>query len=133
MQIKAASQASGLPAKTIRYYESLGLLASRRAANGYRFYSDKDVEQMRFLHRARSLGFSLDECRDLLDLYRDPSRASSEVRQIAERHLVEVDAKIEQLNQLKYTLGQLVRQCPGNDSPECAILDTLAKGEERSH
>lgn len=129
MQIKAASLASGLPAKTIRYYESLGLLNSRRAANGYRRYSESDVEQMRFLHRARSLGFSLDGCRELLELYRDPGRASSEVRQIAERHLDEVDTKIEQLRQLRISLGNLIDQCPGDDSPDCAILDTLA-GEQ---
>jgi len=130
MQIKAASLASGLPAKTIRYYESLGLLRSERAANGYRRYREADVEQMRFLHRARSLGFSLDECRDLLELYQDPTRASAEVRRIAEHHLVEVNAKIAQLQQLKASLGELIQQCPGNDSPDCAILDTLA-GDDR--
>lgn len=129
MQIKDAAQASGLPAKTIRYYESLGLLQSERSANGYRRYRDSHVEQMRFLHRARSLGFSLDECRDLLELYSDPGRASAEVRQIAEQHLEEVNAKIERLIALKASLTDLIDRCPGNESSDCAILENLAGDE----
>lgn len=125
MQIKQAAQASGLAARTIRYYESRGLIASHRAANGYRHYDGDDIERLQFLQRARNLGFSLDECADLLALQRDPNRASQAVRAIAEQHLEEVDAKIEQLRQMKTELTDLVRRCPGNDSPDCAILDGL--------
>lgn len=128
MKIKEAARACGLPARTIRYYESLGLIHSRRATNGYRQYDAADIERMQFLHRARDLGFSLDECRDLLELYRDPRRASQSVRRIAEQHLTEVDAKIARLEAMKSKLQDLVRQCPGNESPDCAILDGLAQG-----
>ncbi len=132
MQIKAASLASGLPAKTIRYYESLGLIDSRRAANGYRHYTESDLELLRFLQRARSLGFSLDDCRALLDLYRTPGRASAEVHRIAEHHLAEVDHKLSQLHALRETLTTLMAQCPDDDSPDCAILDSLANGVEQT-
>lgn len=129
MQIKEASLASGLPAKTIRYYESLGLISARRTANGYRHYSKADVELMQFLQRSRSLGFSLQECRELLELYRDPSRASAQVHRIATQHLAEVDAKIEQLLYLKTTLSDLIKRCPGDESPDCAILETLSNSD----
>lgn len=129
MQIKQASEASGLPARTIRYYESRGLISSQRAANGYRHYHNDDIERLQFLQRARLLGFSLDECADLLALQRDPNRASAQVRAIAEQHLVEVDAKIEQLQQMKAQLSDWVRQCPGDASSHCTILDGLTQGE----
>jgi Cu(I)-responsive transcriptional regulator len=131
MLIKDASEASGLPAKTIRYYESLGLIRSRRADNGYRQYVDSDIERMRFLNRSRTLGFSLDECRTLLDLYDDPGRASAEVNALARHHLEELDDKIRQLTAMKSTLLTLVDQCPGNQSSDCAILDSLATGTEK--
>lgn len=133
MQIKEAALASGLPAKTIRYYESLGLITAKRAANGYRHYSKTDIERMQFLQRSRSLGFSLQECRELLELYRDPGRASAEVQRIALSHLEAVNAKIEQLKQLKITLSGLIDQCPGNSSPQCAILDSLAQSDTNNH
>jgi Cu(I)-responsive transcriptional regulator len=128
MLIKDASKASGLPAKTIRYYESLGLIRSRRADNGYRQYLDSDVERMRFLNRSRTLGFSLDECRTLLELYDDPGRASAEVNALARHHLDELDDRIRQLTAMKSTLLTLVAQCPDNQSSDCAILDSLATG-----
>lgn len=129
MKIKQASQLSGLPARTIRYYESRGLIGSQRAANGYRHYHSDDIERLQFLHRARNLGFSLDECGDLLALHRDPNRASQAVRAIAEQHLQDVDAKIAQLEQMKAQLTDWVRRCPGDASSDCAILEGLAQAE----
>jgi Cu(I)-responsive transcriptional regulator len=130
MLIKEAAAASGLPAKTIRYYESLGLVGSRRAENGYRNYGSGDVARMRFLNRSSRLGFSLDECRSLLDLYDDPARASAEVNALARHHLQELDDKIRELNAMKGTLTSLIEQCPGNQSSDCSILQSLAKGAE---
>ncbi|WP_108124669.1 MerR family DNA-binding protein [Saccharospirillum mangrovi] len=127
MKIKQASQISGLPTRTIRYYESRGLIDSHRAANGYRYYHSDDIERLQFLHRARNLGFSLDECGDLLALHRDPNRASKAVRAIAEQHLVDVDAKIAQLEQMKAQLTDWVSRCPGDGSSDCTILDGLAQ------
>ncbi|PTY36974.1 Cu(I)-responsive transcriptional regulator [Saccharospirillum sp. MSK14-1] len=132
MQIKQASKASGLPPRTIRYYESRGLIRSQRAANGYRHYHSDDIERLQFLQRARALGFSLEECADLLALQRDPNRASAQVRDIAEQHLVDVDAKIEQLQQMKAQLSDWIRQCPGDASSHCSILEGLAQGESQS-
>lgn len=129
MLIKDAAAASGLPAKTIRYYESLGLIESRRASNGYRQYVTRDVERMQFLARSRTLGFSLEECRSLLDLYDDPTRASATVNTLARQHLEELDDKIRELTAMKQTLIDLVSRCPGNQSPDCAILDSLAHGK----
>ncbi|MHA7879430.1 MAG: Cu(I)-responsive transcriptional regulator [Saccharospirillum sp.] len=130
MQIKAAAEASGLPAKTIRYYESLGLIHSRRAENGYRHYNQADLERMVFLQRARSLGFTLDECRNLLALYEDPGRASAEVKAIAEQHLSDIEYKLSELQALQQTLSDLVARCPGDDSAHCVILDRLSQRSE---
>lgn len=129
MQIKQASQASGLPARTIRYYESRGLIHSQRSPNGYRHYHHDDIERLQFLNRARHLGFSLDECADLLALHRDPNRASQAVLAIAEQHLVDIDAKIDQLQQMKGQLTDWVQRCPGDASSECAILDGLSHSQ----
>lgn len=132
MQIKQASKASGLPARTIRYYESRGLIRSQRAANGYRHYHSDDIERLQFLQRARTLGFSLEECADLLALQRDPNRASQQVRAIAEQHLIDVNAKIEQLQQMKAQLSDWVSRCPGDNSSHCSILEGLAQHEPQS-
>lgn len=130
MQIKAAAEASGLPAKTIRYYESLGLIQSRRTDNGYRQYSQADLERMIFLQRSRSLGFTLDECRDLLHLYENPGRASAEVKTIAQQHLQDIEHKLAELQALHNTLSDLVARCPGDDSTDCVILNRLAQQQE---
>lgn len=129
MLIKDAAVASGLPAKTIRYYESLGLIESRRAGNGYRQYGSNDIERMKFLARSRTLGFSLEECRSLLDLYDNPARASASVNALARRHLEELDDKIRELSAMKQTLLNLVAQCPGDESSDCVILESLAHGQ----
>lgn len=127
MQIKAAAEASGLPAKTIRYYESLGLLKSARTDNGYRHYSQADLDRMIFLQRSRSLGFTLDECRSLLSLYENPSRASSEVKSIARQHLLDIEHKLDELQALQATLSDLVERCPGDNNADCVILDNLSQ------
>ncbi len=126
MNIGEASERSGLPAKTIRYYEDIALVAPDRADNGYRDYSSSDVHRLRFLHRARNLGFSIDECRLLLSLYSDRNRASSDVKALAEQKLSEIDAKIAELQSLKSALQPLVDCCHGDDRPDCPILDDLA-------
>jgi MerR family copper efflux transcriptional regulator len=126
MNIGAASRQSGLPSKTIRYYEEIGLLTADRALNGYRDYSTEDVHRLRFLQRARGLGFSVEECRELLSLYSDRERASSDVKTIAKEKLAEIDRKIEELTGLRLMLGHLVDNCHGDARPDCPIIDGLS-------
>lgn len=126
MNIGDASRASGLPAKTIRYYEEIGLLRPARGANGYRDFSEQDAHKLAFLGRSRSLGFSIEECRMLLSLYEDRGRASADVKAMAVEHLDRVDRKIAELQALKATLETLVTRCHGDDRPDCPILDDLA-------
>ena len=126
MNIGQAAQGSGLPPKTIRYYEDIGLLQPARRANGFRDYGDKDVHELRFIARARGLGFSVEECRHLLALYRDKDRVSAEVRDTAQAHIAAIRLKIEQLRTMKKTLSNLVERCSGDDRPACPILDELA-------
>ncbi|MGO4566877.1 Cu(I)-responsive transcriptional regulator [Rhizobium sp. 2YAF20] len=128
MNIGEAADRSRLPAKTIRYYEEIGLIRPDRGENGYRDYGDKDVHKLRFLHRSRGLGFSVEECRQLLALYEDKSRASADVRDIASSKLNEIERKIRELVELKRTLEHLVHACHGNDRPDCPILEELAEG-----
>ncbi|MBW3098585.1 Cu(I)-responsive transcriptional regulator [Pseudohoeflea coraliihabitans] len=126
MNIAIAAERSGLPAKTIRYYEDIDLIKPARGPNGYRDYCARDVETLSFLQRARSLGFSLDECRLLLSLYRDSHRSSAEVKAIAEDKIVHIDRKLVELKALRKTLSTLVANCHGDAEPECPIIDTLA-------
>ncbi|VVS96687.1 Cu(I)-responsive transcriptional regulator [Rhizobium sp. EC-SD404] len=126
MNIGNAARQSGLPPKTIRYYEDIGLLTADRAANGYRDYSSEDVHRLRFVQRSRSLGFSVEECRQLLSLYTDRDRASSDVKAIATEKLGEIDRKIAELTGLRDMLGHLVENCHGDARPECPIIDGLA-------
>jgi Cu(I)-responsive transcriptional regulator len=129
MNIGTAADQSGLPAKTIRYYEDIGLIRADRAQNGYRDYSHNDVHKLAFLHRARGLGFSIEECRQLLALYEDKSRASAEVKALAELKLAEINRKLDELLQLRSTLDHLIEHCHGDDRPDCPILDNLARKE----
>lgn len=127
MNIGRAAAASGLPAKTIRYYEAIGLVApAGRARNGYRDYDARDVHTLRFLQRARALGFSVGECRELLALYRDRERASAEVKAVALGRIADIERKIAELEGLKRALGELAEKCHGDARPECPILDDLA-------
>ncbi|MER8748066.1 Cu(I)-responsive transcriptional regulator [Mesorhizobium sp. M1050] len=126
MNIGIASEKSGLPSKTIRYYEDIGLLSPVRTDNGYRDYSVADVHRLRFLQRSRSLGFSVEECRQLLSLYRDKDRESADVKALAEAKLVEIDRKIAELVGLRGLLHRLVEHCQGDERPDCPIIDELA-------
>lgn len=127
MNIGQASVASGLPAKTIRYYEEIGLVVADRRGNGYRDYADEHIHKLRFVQRARSLGFTVEECRSLLSLYEDHSRASSEVKRLAQDRLADIDQKIEELKGMRSTLARLVDTCHGDHRPDCPIIDDLAR------
>ncbi|MBE7183304.1 MAG: Cu(I)-responsive transcriptional regulator [Methylobacterium mesophilicum] len=126
MNIGYAAERSGLPPKTIRYYEDIGLIAPQRAGNGYRDYSEEDVHRLRFLQRSRSLGFSVDECRQLLSLYGDQTRESAEVKSLATSKLAEIDRKVAELLALRATLAHFVERCHGDDRPDCPIIDGLS-------
>ena len=130
MNIGRAAALSGVSAKAIRYYESIGLIRPAiRAGNGYRDFDDQDVHVLRFVHRARSLGFSVAEVADLIALYGDSTRASGDVRHIALLAIDRIGAKIAELESMRVVLQDLVERCHGDDRPECPILDDLA-GEE---
>ena len=125
MNIGEAAAAVALPAKTIRYYEEIGLVRPRRDANGYRAFVETDLHKLRFLGRARALCFSIEECRALLALYEDDSRASGEVKAIASKHLAEIATKIADLRAMEATLSHLVETCAGDGRPDCPILADL--------
>ncbi len=114
MNIGQVERHSGLPAKTIRYYEDIGLIRPERKTNGYRRFSEQDVHKLRFLQRARSLGFTIGECRMLLSLYEDTDRASADVKAIALGHLARIDRKIAELQSLQRALGELIEACHGD-------------------
>lgn len=128
MNISAAARQSSLPPKTIRYYEEIELVRPGRSENGYRDYSEDDVHRLKFLQRARGLGFTIDECRLLLSLYEDKNRASADVKAIALAKVEEVDRKIAELKSLRATLAMLAKSCHGDDRPDCPIMDDLAGG-----
>jgi Cu(I)-responsive transcriptional regulator len=126
MNIGTVAERSGVPPKTIRYYESIGLIAlAQRTLNGYRTYSSVDMRTLNFIKRARSLGFSVEEVRDLLDLWRNKRRTSVAVKVLATRHLEALDRKIEELRSMRRTLADLVERCRGDARPDCPILDDL--------
>lgn len=128
MNIGQVAERAGLPAKTIRYYEDIGLVTPLRNANGYRAFRETDVHKLAFLARARALGFSIEDCRMLLALYEDETRASADVKHVAEEHLTRIDEKITQLQGMRETLSSLVHACHGDDRPDCPILKDLADG-----
>ena len=128
MNIGEVSDRAGLPAKTIRYYEDIGLVTPQRGANGYRSFRESDLHKLAFLARARALGFSIEDCRTLMALYQDEARASGDVKRVAEEHLARIDEKIAQLHSMRQTLAELVHACHGDDRPDCPILRDLAEG-----
>jgi MerR family copper efflux transcriptional regulator len=130
MNIGAAAAASGVTAKMIRHYESIGLLPpAERRPNDYRDYGEREVHELRFIKRARRLGFSMAEIGALLALWRDRSRPSRDVRRIAEAHVGDLEARIAEMQAMAKTLRQLMHKCHGDDRPDCPILEDLALGE----
>ena len=127
MDIGRASKASGVSVKMIRHYESIGLLpkVARTFAN-YRIYGENDVHVLRFIRRARDLGFSIEDIRELLGLWRNKSRSSAAVKKVAGKHIATLKAKIAELNGMVDTLEHLTRHCHGDHRPDCPILDDLA-------
>jgi len=126
MNIGDAAAETGLPPKTLRYYEEIGLVTPARDENGYRRYSPVDVHNLAFLGRARALGFSIGDCRTLLALWQDRDRASGDVRAVAKEHLDEIERKIADLSAMRDTLRDLVARCAGDDRPDCPILTGIA-------
>jgi len=127
MNIGEAAKLSGVSAKMVRHYESLGLLpAVARTDAGYRQYSDREVHTLRFIRRARDLGFSMAEIGELVKLWQNQRRSSSNVKKIAQRHLAEIDAKMAEMAAMRKTLQHLVHCCSGDERPDCPILEELA-------
>jgi MerR family copper efflux transcriptional regulator len=126
MTIGEAASRSGVPPKTIRFYEEAGIIARAvRSENRYRTYSDADVQTLRFIHRARSLGFTLREVTNLLALYRDRRRASREVKKLALNHVADLDRKIAEMTAIRNAIAELTERCRGDQRPECPILAEL--------
>ncbi len=123
MNVGEAARRAKLPPKTLRYYDEIGIVSPARAVSGYREYSERDVHQLRFLQRARGLGFSLDDCRELLSLYNDEHRASREVKEIIEHQLETIERKLAELESIRGVLRRLADGCEGDDRPECPILE----------
>jgi MerR family copper efflux transcriptional regulator len=129
LNIGEAAKASGVSSKMIRHYEAIGLIgAARRTEAGYRLYGQRDVQVLQFIHRARALGFSLEQIRELLALWQDKSRASADVRALARSHIGQLERKIAEMEAMKRTLAKLAASCHGDARPDCPILDDLAAG-----
>ncbi len=130
MNIGEVAAATGLPAKTIRYYESVGLIdPPARSGGNYRLYDERHVATLRFIQHARRLGFSVAQVAALVALWRDKRRASADVRRLAVAHLDEIDARIAELKQMRQSLQSLVDRCHGDHRPDCPILDEFAETE----
>lgn len=134
MNIGQAAKRCGLSAKTIRYYEDIDLVVPRRqASNEYRDYSDADVEKLAFLQRARAVGFGLDECRELLNLYQNTGRQASHIKDLVVGKLQQLDQQLEALNEMRATLTEMAARCVGDETPRCAIIESLAHPHSHSH
>ena len=127
LNIGEAAKASGVSAKMIRHYESIGLVkAAKRTESGYRVYSEQDVRVLQFVHRARALGFPLEQIGKLLSLWQDQDRASADVRALARAHIEELNKKIAEMEAMRRTLEALAASCHGDARSSCPILDDLA-------
>jgi MerR family copper efflux transcriptional regulator len=128
MNIGQAATATGISAKMIRYYESIALIpAGKRTDSGYRIYGDNDLHTLRFVKRARLLGFSLEQIRDLLSLWQNKARASADVKTIAMGHVSELNQRIAELTEMRDTLQTMASCCHGDQRPDCPILQSLAR------
>jgi MerR family copper efflux transcriptional regulator len=127
VNIGEAAKLTGVPAKTIRFYEAEGLLQPARTGANYRAYGERDLAMLRFIQRARALGFSVREVGCLVALWQDRRRASAEVRRLAAEHIAEIDAKLAELQRIRSTLQDLVHRCHGDQRPDCPIIDELAQ------
>lgn len=133
MNIGEMAKATGVSAKMIRYYESIELIpAPARSESGYRVYNKRDVATLRFIRRGRALGFSMKAIRQLLALWQDNGRSSSDVKAFALMHVDQLNSKIEELQEVVATLQYLVDHCPGDEGPECPILYDLAEGTDET-
>lgn len=131
LNIGAAAQASGVSAKMIRHYEDIGLIIKvQRSASGYRTYTDHEIHELRFIKRARDLGFSTKQIAELLKLWRNQRRPSSKVKQLALEHIRKLDQKIVEMQAMKATLEHLAKHCQGDKRPDCPILEGLASAEK---
>jgi MerR family copper efflux transcriptional regulator len=127
MTIGRAADVAGLPVKTVRYYADIGLIEPQgRSASGYRVYGGEEVARLAFVRRARAFGFSVEECRELLGLYDDRSRASADVKRIALDHLTQIDARLAELQRLRDELQRLANACAGDERADCPILGAMA-------
>lgn len=133
MNIGEAAARSGVPAKTIRYYESIGLIQpAERSGGGYRIYDSRDLQTLGFINRARNLGFSVKQVGDLLQLWRDRDRSSADVKAVAREHMAQIDRRMAELQSMRDALLHLMERCHGDERPDCPILADLAGEPEES-
>lgn len=131
MNIGQAARLSGISAKMIRHYEDIGLIGKAgRTASGYRIYSENDLHVLIFVRQSRNLGFSVEQIRELLDLWQNKRRASRKVKELALKHVREINRRINELNEIQQVILQLVDHCHGDDRPDCPILDSLTNSTQ---
>ena len=127
MYINELSKKLNITTRAIRHYEELGIVSSKRLVNNYRYFNQENVNKLNFLVKARKLGFSLNECRELIRLFNNTNRESQNVRNIAKKKLEDISLQINELKDLQKSLQWLIKKCPGNSKPDCPIIDELAK------
>ncbi|MEI8572894.1 Cu(I)-responsive transcriptional regulator [Methylomonas sp. LW13] len=131
MNISQAAKMTGVSAKMIRHYEGIGLIRkSVRTASGYRTYNDTDLQVLRMIKRARGLGFSLEQIRDLVSLWQDPVRVSADVKALAQSHVEDLNRRIAELTEMRDILARLAQTCSGDNKPDCPIIDILVLGQQ---
>ena len=127
MYINEVSKKLNITTRAIRHYEELGIVSSKRLINNYRYFNQENLNKLNFLVKARKLGFSLNECRELIRLFNNTNRESQNVRNIAKKKLEDISLQINELKDLQKSLQWLIKKCPGNSKPDCPIIDELAK------
>ena len=134
MNIGEAAAASGVSSKMIRYYEQVGLIAPPiRTQSGYRTYQDSDIHALRFIRRARDLGFTVEQIAELMQLWRDKGRASADVKRLALEHVAVLEAKMREIEEMAKALKHLAATCQGDGRPDCPIIEELAHGGCTAH